>query len=702
MAAAAQVDKILFITLSNLGDAIMSLPAFDFLRRSYPEARLTVMAAPRTKCVFESHPDVDHLIVFDKHASLRYKIAMYYMLKKKGFDLIVDLKNTFYRAILRAPLKNPAFIKYPSWVSHASQKHLYAAMSVVRGKDIDKEDFMAFYEKRNPSFVPDSDKTYMEKLLKSRGIVRGDKIALIVPGSRSAHKQWDADGFVEVARELAARYAMKIVLAGTASESQLTSRIARLSGGNVIDLAGKTNFGQLSALILSAHIVICNDSGVLQIASYMNRPVTAIFGPTDYITYGPWSQESMIVRKSLLCAPCGKASCRNQLKCLKAIKPFDVLLGVEFVLESRHARSDRPQHERIVVVRTDRIGDVLLSTPVLKVLRKHYPMSHIAMMVSPYTKEIVDGNPFIDEVIVLDKDGAQQGFLATVKFVAKLKKKKFDLAIILHPTLRTHMICFLADIKERIGYDRKAPYFLTKIVPHHKQEGLKHEMEYNFDLLEPLGITERASELYMPIKESSEEFVEGLLCRCGINSSKDKIIAINPAASCVSKRWPVSRFAELADRLCALYNAKIIIVADQAHSQISKDLLQMTRCKPFDLSGQLSLSQLASLFKRCVLVISNDSGPVHLAVAVGTPVISIFGRNQPGLGPKRWGPLGKFSLVLHKKTDCLACLAHACVNNFKCLEAIAVDEVLEQARHLLNEADKNYKDVAFFGKTQIK
>lgn len=683
-----QIKRILFITLSNLGDAMMALPAFDFLRREYPHGRITVVAGPRTKCIFENHCDVDELIVFEKHSSLRYKIGLFYQLKKKNFNLIVDLKNTFYRWGLKASYKNPSIVTYPSWVQHSSHKHLYAAFRASRGVSIDKEEFFSSYEKRNPSFISGSDRIYIRQLLESNGILSNDKFALVVPGSRSHLKQWDSKGFLEVARQLKEKVGFKVVLTGVANEAPLTHQIASSIGEGAVDLAGKTNFGQLCALISSANLIVCNDSGVLHTASYLDRLIVAIFGPTDYLRYGPWSKNSIAVRKNILCAPCGEASCRNQLECLKMITPSDVMQAARLLLEGHAKGLANNQHKRILVIRTDRIGDVLISTPVLKVLRQYYPMSYIAMMVSPYTEEIVKGNPFIDEVILLDKDGLHHGLWGTLKAVAGLKRKKFDLVIILHPTFRTHLICFLADIKERIGYDCKAPYFLTKALSHHKQEGAKHEVEYNFDLLKPLGITEEARELYMPIQKSSEDFVEDFLCQAGITQT-DCLIAINPAASCVSKRWPVARFAEVADRLTASYNAKIVIVADASHQDISRQLMRIARCKPIDFSGKLSLSQLASLFKRCALVISNDSGPVHLAVAVGTAVISIFGRNQPGLGPLRWGPLGDSSVVVHKKTDCLPCLAHACESQFKCLEAITVEEVLGHVQRLLREFDKN-------------
>lgn len=695
MVVKPRVKKILYITLSNLGDALMALPAFDFLKRECPEARITVVAGPRTKCIFENHPDADSLIVFNKHAGLREKIKLFYQLKRAGFDLIVDLKNTFYSWGIKAPYKNPCIVFYPSWARHNSRKYLFLAVSALKGAGIDEEEFLAYYEKRNPSFISCEDANYIQRLLMEHGIWSRHDIAVVVPGARSRLKQWDPQGFVEVIRRLKSQHGFDVALAGLADEVKLNQEIACLSGAGIIDLTGKTNFGQLCSLILAAELVVCNDSGVLHIGSYLDKPVVGIYGPTNCVKYGPWSHQSMAVRKNILCAPCGQARCHNQIECLRAITPSDVMAAVRFVLEGFRHRHDYDRYRRILIVRTDRLGDVLISTPVIKALRKHYPSSHIAMMTSPFTKEIVDGNPFLDEVIVLDKDGRDQGLFATLKFVAGLKKKKFDLAIILHPTLRTHLICFLSDIKERIGYDRKAPYFLTKILPHDKQQGLKHEVEYNFDLLKPLGIEEADRQLYMPIKKSSEVFVENILKESGMTSG-DRIIAVNPAASCVSKRWPVARFAELVDRLTASCHVKIVLVADVAHQEICRQLMSMARCKPLDLSGKFSLSQLASLFRRCALVISNDSGPVHLAVAVGTPVISIFGRNQPGLGPLRWGPLGESDVVMHKKTDCLVCLAHDCLNHFKCLEAISVEEVVEHAQRLLHEADKKYKDIFLF------
>ncbi len=689
MVETPEIKKILYITMSNLGDAMMGLPAFDFLKRSCPSARITVVAGPRTQCVFKNHPDVSNLIVYDKHAPLRDKIRLFYKLKREGFDLILDLRDTFYRWGIPAKYKNPARITFPAWCVHSSEKHLFKAVAAVRGPNIQEEEFAEYNSRRNPSFISAQEEAATDELLKKNGISGNTEFILVVPGARSSLKKWHKEGYTEVVRSIKNLYGLEVAVVGDEGDRELVSDIIQGAGGGAIDLCSKTSFGSLASLVFRSKLVICNDSGVLHIASYLGKPVVGIYGPSDYKEYGPWSKHGVAVRKNLLCSPCGKAHCRRGRECIETVKPYDVLLAVRLILESRQAQFSDTKYRRILVCRTDRMGDVLLSTPVIKVLRDNFPLSYIAMMVSAQTKDLVEGNPHLDRVIVFDKDKRDKGLFRTIAFSKKLKAIGFDLAIILHPTMRVHLVCFLAGIKERIGYDWRAPYFLTKAIPHTKQTGARHEVEYNFDLLKPLGISEFSSQLHMPIAPSSERFVEDMLKQLNI-TPKDRIVVVNPSSSCISRRWPLEKFAQVIDRLTVKFDSlKVLITSDSIHRPIAEELLTLTRSgHPIDVSGRFNLSQLASLFKRSSLVISNDSGPVHLSVAVGTPVISIFGRNQPGLGPRRWRPLGLSDIFLHKKTDCNPCLAHACKEGFKCLDLITADEVFDHAVSILKE-DKN-------------
>jgi len=338
---------------------------------------------------------------------------------------------------------------------------------------------------------------------------------------------------------------------------------------------------------------------------------------------------------------------------------------------------------RILLTRTDRIGDVVLSTPAIKAVRDKYPDAYIAFMVRPYAKDIVEGNPYLDEVIVYDKYGKDRSIFSTVAFAFGLKKKKFDLAVMLHPTNRAHLIAYLAGIPERMGYDRKLAFLLTKKIPHTKQEGKKHELEYVLDLLRPIGITAKDKELFVPVREQDIKRAEELLEEHHVGADVP-IVAVNPGASCLSKRWKPENFAVVCDALAAKYKARILILSDKANKEFAARAAKAMKYEPVNLTGKTGVGVLAALLSKCDLFISNDSGPVHIACAVGTPVISVFGRKDPGLSPRRWGPTGKKSVVFHKDVGCKACLAHGCKIDFKCLEAITPAEVLTSAEKLLH------------------
>lgn len=341
-------------------------------------------------------------------------------------------------------------------------------------------------------------------------------------------------------------------------------------------------------------------------------------------------------------------------------------------------------YKKILIVRTDRIGDVLLTTPVIKALRDNLPKSYIAIMVNPSTIELVRDNPYLDEVIVYDKENLHKGFWKNFKFILDLRKKKFDLAFILHTKNRTNIICFLAGIKERIGYyNKKFGFLLTKKLKDTRPEGRKHEVDYCLDAVRAMGIEPKEKRLFIPIDSDSENWVENIFKENKI-SKEDKLVAIHPGASCVSKRWFSFRFAEVADILIDKYNAKILVIGGEKDIKFSREMISQMKNKVLDLSGKTSLRKLASLFSRCLLLISNDSGPCHIATAVGCPVIAIFGRNQKGLSPLRWRPLGQKDIVLHKEVGCQNCLAHNCQINFACLRAISVSEVLQAIDHLWN------------------
>ncbi len=688
-----KINKILFVTLSNIGDVILTLPALDYLRKEFPQAKITVVSGPRPKGIFEANPAVDNLIIYDKHARLKEKIKLFGRLQKEHFDLVVDLRNSFFGLLLPARYKAPIFLRGSG---HMKDRHL----SRVQGSE--------FLPVRQAGRVQGSeakktiesslcigpqDREYVENIFKENSIAQHDKIVIIAPGARSSTKRWPKEKFAQLAERIIGELAAKVILVGDRADAFITKYIGEQSSHSLLDLAGKTTISQLGALLRKASLLITNDSAVLHLASYLDLPIVAIFGPTSDKKYGPWSGVWATVKKEIFCRPCEKAECRfRTLDCMHLVKVEDVLRQVINILvqgsgflpvrQAGRVQGLEADFKRILIARTDRVGDVLLSTPVIKALRDKYPHAYIAMMVSPYTKEIVEGNPYLDEVIIYDKDAKEKSWLGSIKFALNLKQKKFDLALILHPTNRVHLVAFFSGIPRRIGYHRKMGFLLTDRIKHTKQLGEKHELDYNLGLLAHLGITPQDKELYIPLRPEAEKWVESLFRQEGIKET-DRLLAIHPGASCPSKVWPNERFAQVADRLIEKYGFKTLIISGPKDTKKAELALANMRSPAINLAGKTSLSQLASLLKRCALFISNDSGPVHIASSVDTPVIAIFGRGQKGLSPKRWGPVGKKDRYLHKAVGCIECLAHNCKKEFACLKAISVDDVLAAADTIL-------------------
>ncbi len=672
--------KILFITLSNIGDVILSLPALDYLRASFPESQITVVVGPRPKEIFQDNPAIKKVIVYNKQAGAQEKIDLFIQLFKERFDLVADLRNSFLGAALPVRYKISPFLTLPKSIKHMQARHLYKVQSI---KVKTASDFLLGLRKRS-LYISPKDREYIQAILNDNGIKEWEKLVIISPGARSHTKRWRREGFAQLGALLLEDKTKRVILVGDESDREISAYINKECLGRCLDLTGKTTIAGLGVLLEKASLLVTNDSAVLHLGSYLDVPVLALFGPTDELKYGPWSERSVVVKRELICRPCEKAQCRfATLECLSVIKAGDVLRRAQNILSSLPGillSTCKDNLRRILIVRTDRLGDVLLSTPAIKALRDNYPHAYIAMMVSTYAKEIVEDNPYLDEVILCDN----KNWFSSIWLAIKLRKRKFDLALILHPTNRVHLITYLSGIPRRVGFDRKFSFLLTDRIKHKKQLGEKHEMEYSLDILRYIGIEPQDRNLLMPIKPQAEARVRELFQASGIKDN-EPLLAIHPAASCPSKIWPGERFAEVADALAQKYGFKVLLVAGIKDCKIAEEIYSALKCPAINLAGKTSVSELASVLKRVKLFISCDSGPVHIASALGVPVVAIFGRNQKGLSPQRWGPLGFRSQVLHKQVGCIECLAHNCKKEFACLKAITVEDVLGAAAKALEQ-----------------
>ena len=207
-------------------------------------------------------------------------------------------------------------------------------------------------------------------------------------------------------------------------------------------------------------------------------------------------------------------------------------------------------------------------------------------------------------------------------------------------------------------------------------------------MLESLGLQKPAFlKTFFPVSARARISLETLLDHHKVPRGLPWVV-INPSASCPSKYWPANKFGELVKVLGERYEAAFLVLGTLKDHPLVEKLRRRAEFPLYDLTGRLSLGMLGALLEKSSLLISNDSGPVHVASAVGTPVISLFGRNQPGLSPTRWKPLGPKARVIWKKIGCDPCLAHQCEIHFLCLDAISVEEVADEARDFLEPLKK--------------
>jgi ADP-heptose:LPS heptosyltransferase len=322
--------------------------------------------------------------------------------------------------------------------------------------------------------------------------------------------------------------------------------------------------------------------------------------------------------------------------------------------------------KRILLIRTDRFGEFILNIPVIKAIRQKFPLAYICVMVNPKVQELVEGNPDINEVLIYEEE-SMSSFFKIFGLAGEIKKKKFDLAVILNPKKDFNILTFLAGIPMRLGYNRKWGFLLTHKIDDKKYLGQKHEVEYNLDLVRRIGIDTLDKSLFIPISPDDERGVHLLLRDYDIFETT-ALVALHPWTSDPIKQWPIENFSQLAERLLNLSLHKVIVIGGKDEIGQSENFC---KDKPslINFTGKFSLRQLAAFLKKCSCLVSNDSGPIHMSSAVGTPVVAIFRNDMPAKSAKRWGPWGAEHVVIEKPN----------------LKEITVIEVFEKIRGVLKK-----------------
>ena len=318
-----KVKNILFITLSNIGDIVLTTPTLEALIGEFPDGNIDVLTGPSGEEIFKKHKKVREVILYKKKASPGEKFKLLLALRKKKYDLIVDLKNTMFPLLLGAKYITNIFRHVKKEVMHKKDSHLLRLEEI--GLDTSKASF----------YIPldEDDKKYIEGIINE---LHGREFVVIAPGAKSHVKRWPLKNFAKLCDMIKNELGHEVILVGSQDDRVVIERILFYTKTLAINLIEKTNIGQFAFLLLKSKLLVTNDSAPLHIASAMDVPTLTFFGPTDDKKYGPLTKaKSKVMKKDIKCSPCEVPQCinfKNKYECLKTISPEEAFTAVKELL----------------------------------------------------------------------------------------------------------------------------------------------------------------------------------------------------------------------------------------------------------------------------------------------------------------------------------------------------------------------------------
>lgn len=335
--------------------------------------------------------------------------------------------------------------------------------------------------------------------------------------------------------------------------------------------------------------------------------------------------------------------------------------------------------KRILLIRFGSLGDVVLTTPVIRALRKTFPDAYIGMLVGDRYADIVSADPRLDEVIPFCREKKSPKEMQRI--ISLLKKKEFDIIIDLQRKFRSSLLAYLSGADTRIG---KGIFSSIKI----PDKENKHSVDRNLELLKPLGITEAERNPEIFLSDDDKEFADNYFKAKNL-SSKHIVIGFFPGAAWLPRCWSTEKFAAIGDLAAEKYNAGIIIFGGPSESNIVDSVGKNMKNTAVLMKDKVKIRQLGAMIQKCQLFISNDTGPMHISVAVDTPTIGLFG---PGNYIK-FQPIGSKHIIVRHDLPCSPCkqFTNKCKDNI-CMKLITVDEVWGKANQMLSVIERSKYD----------
>ena len=338
---------------------------------------------------------------------------------------------------------------------------------------------------------------------------------------------------------------------------------------------------------------------------------------------------------------------------------------------------DLPDIRKILIRSTNWIGDAVMTTPAMGAVRAAFPAAEIVVAANPPVAELLSGHPACDRLLVYDRNGLHKGPAGPWRFSREIRKERFDLAILFQNAFEAAVIALAAGIPRRAGYRTDARgILLTHGVPVGRAERRLHHTDYYLNMLARLGIRGGDGRLHLQCSVEEKAWVEAVL-------GGEPWAAVNPGATYGSaKRWRPERFAEAADRIAETHGFSIVLTGGPGETPIGRDIEEAMRLRPLNLIGKTSVRQMMAILSTVRLMVTNDSGPMHVAAAFGIPIAALFGPTDH----TTTSPLAPSVRIVRKPAECAPCLKRRCPTDHRCMDAVQVADVLEAVEELARES----------------
>lgn len=330
---------------------------------------------------------------------------------------------------------------------------------------------------------------------------------------------------------------------------------------------------------------------------------------------------------------------------------------------------------KILYINLAFIGDIILATPTVRALKNYYPNASIDMLVTPWAAKAAEGNPYINKVILYDKRGEHRNLLKFYQLLKQLCTQHYDLSIAANFAPRGAFVAWTSGVRYRVGYNtRGAGLFLTHTVLPDRSE-IKHEIEYQIDILKPLGIHCRDTRLEFKVQPSD---MASMLNKVQLIPNR-QVVTICPFGRHPLNSWRLDGYAALVQQLSE--KADCFLIGGKGEKSELERINHNSGNQAQILAGELTIGELAAFLSKINLLITVDTGPMHIAGAVGTKILALFGRSDPRV----WGPRGPADIVLRTDLDCVPCIIPRECEHHRCMRELSIDRVIAAARQMLAE-----------------